>query len=64
MSKRETYKALLYIDLFTIGVAVVILAADAFALGKLTSAAKDDPSRSEVSASEASSPEPDSESGD
>jgi len=64
MGKRKMYKSLLYIDLFTVGVALTFLVTDAYSLGRLASAAKDDPSRSEVDASEVSSPEPDSESGD
>lgn len=64
MGKRKVYKSLIWTDLFTIGMGVGFLIADAYALGKLASATKDDPSRSEVDASEASSPKPDSESGD
>lgn len=64
MGKRKVYKSLLYTDLFTIGVGLVFLVADAYALGKLASAAKDDPSRSEGDASEAPTPEPNSESGE
>lgn len=64
MSKHKVFKSLIYTDLFTIGIGVAFLIADAFALGKLASVTKDDPSRSEADASEASRPEPDSESGD
>lgn len=64
MGKRKVYKSLIWTDLFTIGMGIAFLIADAHALGKLTSVTKDDPSRSEADTSEASSPEPDSENGD
>lgn len=65
MSKRNSYKLLLKVDLFTIGLGVILLVADAYNIGKLDGAAKDDPSRSDAdSAVEASAPEPDQESGE
>lgn len=64
MGKRGIYRSLIYTDLVTIGVGVAFLIADAFSLGKLASAAKDDPSRSDSDADEAPAPEPDEESGE
>lgn len=64
MGKKKSWKTLLYIDLATVGVGLLLVISDAYALGKLAGAAEDDPSRSEVDTGEASSSKTDSESGD